>query len=58
VLPLVNKAKATATVTETLNAISAKLTTENLTAMMKEVSLDKKDPETVAKSFLSTNGLG
>ena len=58
VLPLVNTAKATPTVTTALNAVSAKLTTENLSALMKEVSLDKKDPEAVAKEFLSTNGLG
>lgn len=58
VLPLVNKAKATPAVTETLNAVSAKLTTPLLAAMMKEVLLDKKDPETVAKEFLTTNSLG
>jgi osmoprotectant transport system substrate-binding protein len=58
VLPLINKAKATPAVTETLNAVSAKLTTENLSAMMKEVLLDKKDPETVAKEFLTANSLG
>jgi osmoprotectant transport system substrate-binding protein len=58
VLPLVNTAKATPTVTAALNAVSAKLTTENLSALMKEVSLDKKDPEAVAKEFLTTNGLG
>jgi osmoprotectant transport system substrate-binding protein len=58
VLPLINKAKATPAVTETLNAVSAKLTTPVLAAMMKEVLLDKKDPETVAKEFLTTNSLG
>lgn len=58
VVPLINKTKATPAVTAALNAVSAKLTTENLAAMMKEVSLDKKDPETVAKAFLTTNGLG
>jgi osmoprotectant transport system substrate-binding protein len=58
VLPLINKAKASQTVTDALNAVSAKLTTENLLDLDKQVILDKKDPATVAKSFLSSNGLG
>ncbi len=55
---MINTAKATPAVTETLNAVSAKLTTENLSAMMEEVLLEKKDPEAVAKEFLTTNSLG
>jgi osmoprotectant transport system substrate-binding protein len=58
VLPLINKAKANQQVTDALNAVSAKLTTENLLDLDKQVILDKKDPATVAKSFLSSNGLG
>jgi osmoprotectant transport system substrate-binding protein len=58
VLPLINKAKASQTVTDALNAVSAKLTTEVLLDLDKQVILDKKDPATVAKSFLSSNGLG
>jgi osmoprotectant transport system substrate-binding protein len=59
VVPLISKAKATATVTDALNAVSAKLTTPVLADMVKQISGDeKKDPETVAKEFLSTNGLG
>jgi osmoprotectant transport system substrate-binding protein len=58
VLPLINKAKASATVTAALNAVSAKLTTEVLVGLDKQIQLDKKDPAVVAKSFLSTNGLG
>ena len=38
--------------------MSAKLTTENLLDLDKQVMLDKKDPATVAKSFLTSNGLG
>ncbi len=57
VVPVVTKSKANATVTEALDGVSAKLTTENLTAMMKQVVLDKTDPETVAKQFLTENGL-
>ena len=57
-LPLINKAKASQQVTDALNAVSAKLTTEVLLDLDKQVILDKKDPATVAKSFLSSNGLG
>jgi osmoprotectant transport system substrate-binding protein len=58
VVPLVNKAKASDTVKQTLNAISAKLTTEGLTALNAEAAGDAKpSPETVAKNWLSKNGL-
>jgi osmoprotectant transport system substrate-binding protein len=58
VLPLINKAKASAQVTDTLNAVSAKLTTANLLDLDKQIITDKKDPAVVAKDFLSSNGLG
>ena len=58
VLPLINKAKATPTVTDALNGVSAKLTTPVLAELVKEVVLDKKDPAVVAKTFLTTNSLG
>jgi osmoprotectant transport system substrate-binding protein len=58
VVPVITKTKATPTVTAALNGVSAKLTTANLTEMMKRVVLDKEDPQTVAKDFLSSNGLG
>ena len=58
VLPLINKAKASETVTGALNAVSAKLTTPVLAELVKKVVLDKEDPETVAKEFLTTNSLG
>jgi osmoprotectant transport system substrate-binding protein len=57
VLPLVNKAKATPTVTAALNAVSAKLTTPVLADLVKQVQSDKKDPEAVATAFLSSAGL-
>lgn len=57
VVPLINTAKASDTVKSTLNGVSAKLTTENLTDLVKQVVLDKEDPATVAKSFLADNGL-
>ncbi len=58
VVPLINKAKATPEVTQVLNAVSAKLTTDGLTQLNKEASSDTKpSPETVAKNWLSQNGL-
>ena len=58
VLPLINKAKATDNVKTTLNAISAKLTTDGLTKLNAEADGDAKpSPETVAKNWLSQNGL-
>jgi len=57
VLPLINSAKATDTVKTTLNAVSAKLDTATLGALVKSVVLDKKDPDAVAKEWVSTAGL-
>ena len=58
VVPLINKSKVNDTVTNTLNAISAKLTTEELTNLNAEASSDTKpSPETVAKNWLSKNNL-
>ena len=58
VLPLINKAKATDQVQATLNEVSAKLTTEGLTQLNAEADGDTKpSPETVAKGWLSQNGL-
>ncbi|GAA2135297.1 ABC transporter substrate-binding protein [Kitasatospora kazusensis] len=57
VTPLVNKAGLDATATGALNAVSAKLDTAGLTALMKRVSVDKEDPSAVAKDWLKTNGL-
>jgi osmoprotectant transport system substrate-binding protein len=58
VVPLINKGKASATVTGALNAVSAKLTTPILAGLVKKVVLDKGDPATVAKEWLSSNSLG
>lgn len=57
VLPLINSDKASGTVTDALNAVSAALTTDNLTSMMQEVTLENAEPEDVAEDFLSSNGL-
>jgi osmoprotectant transport system substrate-binding protein len=57
VLPLIRTEANNATVTEALNAVSAKLTTENLTTYLARVQVDKQDTATVAKAFLTDNGL-
>ncbi|MQS15039.1 ABC transporter substrate-binding protein [Streptomyces kaniharaensis] len=58
VTPLVNKAGLSTTATAALNAVSAKLDTAGLTALMKRVAVDKEDPSAVAKDWLKSNGLG
>jgi Periplasmic glycine betaine/choline-binding (lipo)protein of an ABC-type transport system (osmoprotectant binding protein) len=57
VLPLINKAKATATVTSALNAVSAKLTTQDLIDLRTKVEVNKQDPDAAAKAWLSSKGL-
>ncbi len=57
VVPLVYKKGVTSTVTSTLNAISAKLTTAALLAMDKAVILDHADYSTVATGWLKAVGL-
>lgn len=57
VTPLIDEAKASDNVKKTLNAVSAKLTTANLTDLVAEVEVDKKDAATVAKQFLEDNDL-
>jgi osmoprotectant transport system substrate-binding protein len=42
---------------QTLNAVSAKLTTEAMQQMNGAVDIDKNSPQAVAKKFLSANGL-
>jgi osmoprotectant transport system substrate-binding protein len=57
VTPLVYKAGVNATVTSTLNALSAKLDTTTLAQLDKKVISDKQDVEAVAKQWLSSVGL-
>lgn len=57
VIPLVYKPAATSTITSTLNAVSAKLTTAALLKLDIEVSVNKEDYTTAAQGFLSANGL-
>jgi osmoprotectant transport system substrate-binding protein len=57
VVPLITKTKVNPTVSATLNAISAKLDTETLGQLVKQVVVDKKDAAVVAKEFLTKNNL-
>jgi osmoprotectant transport system substrate-binding protein len=58
VIPLVYKPALTATISATLNAVSAKLTTSALLQMDNAVITDKANYSTVAAGFLSAVGLG
>ncbi|MBB2913975.1 osmoprotectant transport system substrate-binding protein [Streptosporangium becharense] len=58
ITPLVNKAGVNDTVRTTLDAVSAKLDTAGLVALMKRIAVDKDDAAAVAKDWLSQNGLG
>ena len=57
VVPLVYKSAMNPTIISTLNAISAKLTTQALLAMDNAVITDKADYSTVAAGFLQEEGL-
>jgi osmoprotectant transport system substrate-binding protein len=57
VVPLITKAKVNPTISDTLNAISAKLDTATLGVLVKEVVVDKKDAAAVAKEFLAKSNL-
>lgn len=57
IVPLIQSDLVTPDVKDALDAVSQALTTDNLTSMMAEVVLDKKDPKVVASEFLSDNGL-
>jgi osmoprotectant transport system substrate-binding protein len=57
VVPLVAADRADQ-VKATLDAVSAKLTTEELTNLLKATDVDKKDPKAVAGEWLKAQGLG
>ncbi|HET6965500.1 MAG TPA: ABC transporter substrate-binding protein [Acidimicrobiales bacterium] len=58
VIPIVNKSVATPTVVDTLNAVSAALTTADLVQLVGGVVNDHADPGTVAAQFVSQFHLG
>jgi osmoprotectant transport system substrate-binding protein len=57
ITPIIETSKVKGPVRATLDAVSRALTTEKLTKYVAEVQVDKKDPATVAKQFLSDNKL-
>ncbi|WP_127502558.1 ABC transporter substrate-binding protein [Actinoplanes solisilvae] len=57
IIPLIRTSANNPTVSGALNAVSAKLTTENLTATLAKVQVDKQDTAAVAKGWLTENGL-
>ncbi|WP_425394384.1 ABC transporter substrate-binding protein [Actinoplanes subtropicus] len=57
ILPLIRTQADNPTVSGALDAVSAKLTTENLTTYLAKVQVDKQDTKVVAKAFLTDNGL-
>ena len=58
VIPLVNKAALTPTISSTLNAVDAKLTTAALVQMVNAAVTDKQNYSTVAAGFLQAIGMG
>ncbi|MBG6189895.1 osmoprotectant transport system substrate-binding protein [Arthrobacter sp. CAN_A212] len=52
IVPIIRESKVDDTVTESLNAVSAALTTENLTEYLARVQVDKESSATVATAFL------
>ncbi|MFL6271461.1 MAG: ABC transporter substrate-binding protein [Actinomycetes bacterium] len=57
IVPIGRKDAMTDQVKQALNAISAKITTEELTKLNKLVDVDKEDPEKVASDWLTQQGL-
>ena len=58
VIPLVYKPALTSTISSTLNAVDAKLTTAALLGLVEKVSIDKQDYTTAAQNWLTSVGLG
>jgi len=57
VTPLINKAAVDSASQTVLNNVSEKLDTATLTQLMRQVAVDKKDPDTVAGNWLKSAGL-
>lgn len=57
ILPLIRSELNDEKVSDALNAVSAALTTENLTEHLARIQVDKEDTATVAKAFLTDNDL-
>ncbi|HEY0559318.1 MAG TPA: ABC transporter substrate-binding protein [Frankiaceae bacterium] len=57
IVPLIRKDKDDPTVKKTLDAVDAALTTDKLIELNRQINVDKADPATVAKQFLTSAGL-
>jgi osmoprotectant transport system substrate-binding protein len=57
VVPLVSQASMTPEAISALDRVSGKLTTDELEQMVREVEIDKADPEAVAQEFLRRHSL-
>lgn len=57
IVPIIRESKSDATVESALNGVSGVLTTENLTAALAQVTVDKMSSADVAEQFLADNGL-
>ncbi|MBK6885624.1 MAG: ABC transporter substrate-binding protein [Tetrasphaera sp.] len=57
VVPLIAASKDTPAISAVLDAVSTALTTATLADLVKQVDVDKADPATVAKGFLTKGGL-
>jgi osmoprotectant transport system substrate-binding protein len=57
IVPVVRSDAVNDEITELLNAISATLTTDNITSLNKQVEIDKEDAADVAGGFLDEQGL-
>lgn len=57
ILPALNTAAVTETITKALDSVSAVLTTDALQALNAQVEIDRKDPQAVATQFLQDKGL-
>jgi osmoprotectant transport system substrate-binding protein len=57
IVPIGRKDAMTEQVTQALNNLSAKLTTEQLIQLNSQVDVEKKDPEQVARDWLTQQGL-
>lgn len=58
IVPIIRESKSDETIESALNALSAALTTENLTTALSQVTVDKQSSADVAAEFIETNGLG
>lgn len=58
ILPIIRESKSSDPVESALNAVSAALTTENLTEALSEVTVDRRNSQDVAADFLSANQVG